>query len=270
MEKKKKIIGITVISVFCALAIFFGAMFLHQYWDAKNSEQVFDNLTELIVETQPLEEAVEETEAAEDTEDKELTDEELTALEATLAHEKYAALFEQNQDFIGWISIEGTNINYPVMQSPSNPNYYLKHSFEKTYSNYGVPYIDEACVTGISNNIVIYGHNMKNGSMFNQLCNYADVKFYQEHQTIQFDTLSTFGEYQVVAVFKFDTNNEAFCYNDYTQMDEEQFAEFMENVHARQLYDTGVDAEYGDQLLTLSTCEYTYSNGRLVVVAKKV
>jgi sortase B len=156
------------------------------------------------------------------------------------------------------------------MQSPSNPDYYLKHSFEKTYSDYGVPYIDEACVTGISNNIVIYGHHMKNGSMFSQLCNYTDMNFYQEHQTIQFDTLSTFGEYQVVAVFKFDTNNETFCYNEYTQMDEEQFAEFMENVHARQLYDTGIDAEYGDELLTLSTCEYTYNNGRLVVVAKKV
>jgi sortase B len=267
MEKKKRMIGIAVISVFCAFAIFFGAMFLHQYQDAKNSEQVFDNLSDLIAETQPLEEVVENTDTAEDAE---LTDEELSALEAALAHEKYAALFEQNEDFIGWISIDGTNINYPVMQSPSNPDYYLKHSFEKTYSDYGVPYIDAACVTGISNNIVIYGHHMKNGSMFSELVNYADVKFYQEHQTIQFDTLSTFGEYQVVAVFKFDTNNETFCYNEYTQMDEEQFAEFMENVHARQLYDTGVDAEYGDELLTLSTCEYTYNNGRLVVVAKKV
>jgi sortase B len=267
MEKKKRMIGIAVISVFCALALFFGAMFLHQYRDAKNSEQVFDNLSDLIAETQPLEETVEDTETVEDAE---LTDEEMAALEAALAHEKYAALFEQNEDFIGWISIDGTNINYPVMQSPSNPDYYLKHSFEKTYSDYGVPYIDEACVTGISNNIVIYGHHMKNGSMFSELVNYADVNFYQEHQTIQFDTLSTFGEYQVVAVFKFDTNNETFCYNEYTQMDEEQFAEFMENVHARQLYDTGIDAEYGDELLTLSTCEYTYNNGRLVVVAKKV
>ena len=69
--------------------------------------------------------------------------------------------------------------------------------------------------------------------------------------------------------FKFDTNHEKFKYNEYTQMDEEQFAEFMENVHARQLYDTGVDAEYGDQLLTLSTCEYTYDNGRLAVIAKR-
>ena len=156
------------------------------------------------------------------------------------------------------------------MQSPNNPDYYLKHSFEKAYSDYGVPYIDEACATGISNNLVIYGHHMKNGTMFSDLCNYTDADFCKEHPIINFDTLSGFGEYQVVAVFKFNTNHEDFRYNEYTQMNEEQFKEFMSQVQARQCYDTGVDAEYGDQLITLSTCEYTYNNGRFVVVAKKV
>ena len=106
--------------------------------------------------------------------------------------------------------------------------------------------------------------------MFADICKYTDKSFYEEHKTIKFDTLSTFGEYEVVAVFKFDTNNETFKFNEYTTMDEAEFNEFMENVHSRQLYDTGVDAEYGDELLTLSTCEYTYKNGRFVVVAKKV
>ena len=100
--------------------------------------------------------------------------------------------------------------------------------------------------------------------------NYTDAEFCKEHPIINFDTLSGFGEYQVVAVFKFDTNHEDFRYNEYTQMNEEQFKEFMSQVHARQCYDTGIDAEYGDQLITLSTCEYTYNNGRFVVVAKKV
>ena len=106
--------------------------------------------------------------------------------------------------------------------------------------------------------------------MFSDLCNYTDADFCEEHSIINFDTLSGFGEYQVVAVFKFNTNHEDFRYNEYTQMDEEQFKEFMSQVHARQCYDTGIDAEYGDQLITLSTCEYTYNNGRFVVVAKKV
>ena len=100
--------------------------------------------------------------------------------------------------------------------------------------------------------------------------NYTDAEFCKEHPIINFDTLSGFGEYQVVAVFKFDTNHEDFRYNEYTQMNEEQFKEFMSQVHARQCYDTGIDAEYGDQLITLSTCEYTYNNGRFVVVAKEV
>lgn len=100
--------------------------------------------------------------------------------------------------------------------------------------------------------------------------NYTEAEFCKEHPIINFDTLSGFGEYQVVAVFKFDTNHEDFRYNEYTQMNEEQFKEFMSQVHARQCYDTGIDAEYGDQLITLSTCEYTYNNGRFVVVAKEV
>ena len=167
-------------------------------------------------------------------------------------------------------TIDDTNINYPVMWTPNNPNYYLKHSFEKEYSDYGVPYIDEDCVMGESNNYVIYGHHMKNETMFHDLCNYASKDFYDEHPTIKFDTLFGFGEYQIVAVFRFDTNNDTFRYNQFTDMDEEHFKNFMNSVHLRQLYDTGVDAEYGDHLITLSTCEYTYTNGRFVVVAKKV
>ena len=191
-------------------------------------------------------------------------------MQTKLAHEKYGALFEQNQDFIGWISIDGTNINYPVMQTPDNPDYYLKHSFEKSWSDYGVPYIDEACIMGISNNVVIYGHNMRNGSMFSELCNYIDEEFWREHPVIHFDTLSSLGEYEIVAVFKFNTNKETFKYNEWATMNEAEFSAYMQEVHAREIYDTGIDAVYGDQLLTLSTCESTYKNGRFVVVAKKV
>ena len=258
----KKTIGTTIMCFFLALALASGGMLLDQYLDAKNSAETFDTLAEKIVEvTEP---------AAPDEETTEPSEEDLALQETELAQQKYSALFEQNPDFIGWISIDGTNVNYPVMQTPDNPDYYLKHSFEKSYSDYGVPYIDEACALGISNNIVVYGHHMRNGSMFADVCKYTDKSFYEEHKTIKFDTLSTIGEYEVVAVFKFDTNNETFKFNEYTTMDEAEFNEFMENVHSRQLYDTGVDAEYGDELLTLSTCEYTYKNGRFVVVAKKV
>lgn len=260
---KKKTLGIIIVSVLGAAAIFCSAMFTHQYLDAKNSKAAFDDLTNLITE-------IDEPQKTTEAEKADLSAEELAAAEAALAHEKYDALFAQNNDFIGWIRIDGTNVNYPVMQTPNKPDFYLKRSFDKSYSDYGVPYIDEACMTGISNNLVIYGHHMNDGSMFADLCKYTDADFYKEHPTIAFDTLSGLGKYEVVAAFKFNTNRETFKYNEYTLMDEVQFAEFMENVRARQLYDTGVAAEYGDQLLTLSTCEYTYPNGRFVVVAKKV
>lgn len=267
MTKNKKI-GIAITAVLAAAALFCGIMFAVQYSDAKNSEDSFSELSEMIVE--PETDAVVESEESIETDPEALTDEEIAAAIATAAHEKYSALFDQNNDFIGWICIEGTNVNYPVMQTPDNPDYYLKHSFEKTYSDYGVPYIEESCAVGLSNNVVIYGHHMKNGSMFADLCMYTDKGFYEEHKTIQFDTLSTLGKYEVVAVFKFNTNKETFKYNECCTMNEEAFKEFMSQVHERELYDTGVDAEYGDQLLTLSTCEYTYTNGRLVVIAKKV
>ena len=275
--KVKKIIGIAAIVFFCACAIFSGVVFVHQYKDAKNSAEQFENLTDLIseVDTSVLEPTHEDNEtdnggANSEEPVPELTDEERAALEAELAKKRYNALFEQNSDFVGWISIEGTNINYPVMWTPNNPDYYLKHSFEKEYSDFGVPYLDEDCVPGESNNYVIYGHHMKNEAMFHDLYNYASKDFYDEHPTIKFDTMFGFGEYQIVAVFRFDTNNDTFRYNQFTDMDELHSESFMNSVHLRQLYDTGVDAKYGDKLITLSTCEYTYTNGRFVVVAKKI
>lgn len=257
--KKGKIIGIAVTCLLSASALICGGIFLHQYFDAQNSAAAFDELAGLVVEGTPPAPDVSDAEG-----------EEPSASEAELALEKYGALFEQNNDFVGWISIDGTSIHYPVMRTPDNPNYYLKHGFDKIYSNYGVPYIDEACVPGLSNNIVIYGHHMNDGSMFADLCSYADRGFYEGHKSIHFDTLSAFGEYEVVAAFRFNTNRDTFRYNEYTNMDEAEFAEFLENVRARALYDTGVEVEYGDELLILSTCEYTYKNGRFVVVAKKV
>lgn len=167
---KKKTLGIIIVSVLGTAAIFCSAMFTHQYLDAKNSKSAFDDLTNLITEIDKPQKATEAEESG-------LNAEELAAAEAALAHEKYDALFEQNNDFIGWIKIEGTNVNYPVMQTPNKPDFYLKRSFDKTYSDCGVPYIDEACMTGISNNLVIYGHHMNDGSMFADLCKYTDADF---------------------------------------------------------------------------------------------
>ena len=274
---RKRIIGICLIIVFSVSAIVSGRLFWKEYRDAKASEEVFSSLAGLVQDTG--QNGGEDGSTGDYTDatgigtldnDEVLPDEEMAAEDAAKAYEKYGALYEQNNDFVGWIQIDGTNINYPVMQTPDNPDYYLKHSFEKTWSDYGVPYLDEACVIGQSNNLVIYGHHMSNGSMFCDLELYSDPAFCMDHPVIRFDTLTSFGEYEVIAVFRYNTNQETFRYDREVNMDETRFSWFMEQVHARELFSTGKDASFGDQMLTLSTCEYTYKNGRLVVVARKV
>ena len=176
-----------------------------------------------------------------------------------------------NEDCIGWITIDGTKIDYPVMYAPDNEDYYLKHDFDKKYSIYGVPYVEEACeVKKPSDNIIIYGHRMNNGSMFAGLSGYESREFYKEHKTIRFDTLWHQDKYEVVAVFK-TVGAGGFSYYGFTDAkDEDDFNSFMEKVKELSLYDTGVDTAYKDKLITLSTCEYSRKNGRLVVVAKRM
>lgn len=182
----------------------------------------------------------------------------------------YKELVESNSDFVGWISVDGTQINYPVMQSRDKPDYYLNHSFEKEFSRFGVPYLDSACAIGRSNNLIVYGHHMNDGSMFAELVKYKEPEFWLEHQFIEFNTLDAKDRYVVISAFAFDTNNEEFNYTHYTDMDEDRFAEYIREVKSRSIYDIAVNAEYDDELLTLSTCEYSHVNGRFVVVAKKV
>ena len=274
---RKRIIGICLIIVFSVSAIVSGRLFWKEYRDAQAREEVFPSLAGLVQDTEQnggedgsTGDGTDTTGIGTPDSAAVLSDEEMVAEEAAKAYEKYGTLYEQNNDFVGWIQIDGTNINYPVMQTPDNPDYYLKHSFEKTWSYYGVPYLDEACVIGQSNNLVIYGHHMSNGSMFCDLELYSDPAFCMDHPVIRFDTLSSFGEYEVIAVFRYNTNQETFRYDREVNMDETRFSWFIEQVHARELFSTGKDASFGDQLLTLSTCEYTYKNGRLVVVARKV
>ena len=254
MKSKYLMIGA---AFFSALFLFSGVMLWRQYADEKQSAEAFDKIAALV-------EA--ETPSADEPQESEPPQPEQTAFE------KYAVVYEQNSDFVGWISIERTNIDYPVMQTIDNPNYYLKHNFEKEYSDYGVPYVQENCALGISDNCVLYGHHMKNGAMFSDLCKYASEDFYREHKTIRFDTLSGFGEYEIIAVFKTAAYSEqGFKYYHFTRADSAgDFNAYVSKCKELSFYDTGVSAEYGDKLITLSTCEYSRKNGRMVVVAKRI
>ena len=159
------------------------------------------------------------------------------------------------------------------MYTPDNPDYYLKHNFYKESSAYGVPYIAEHCdPMEPSDNVIIYGHHMNNGSMFAGLINYEGRDFYEQHKTVRFDTLTETAEYEVIAVFKttvYDDTGFKFYLFSHAET-EKEFTDYVEQCRELALYDTGVTAEYGDKLLTLSTCEYSNTNGRLVVVAKKI
>ena len=155
------------------------------------------------------------------------------------------------------------------------PDFYLKHGFDKEYSDYGCPYVQEDCdVQKPSDNLVIYGHHMSNGSMFAHLEKYKDEGFWSEHRAITFNTLTDKQEYEIVAVFRtvvYTDSPEAFKF--YRFIDAESanaFDDFIAKSKELSFYDTGVTAEYGDKLITLSTCEYSRNNSRLVVVAKRI
>ena len=171
---------------------------------------------------------------------------------------------------VGWLRIEGTAINYPVMQSKDDPEFYLHHAVSGEYSYPGVPFLDARCEPGVSNNLIIYGHNMKNGTMFHDLRYYASKDYWQSHRRISLATVSGAVEYEVMAVIRYNTNRDPFRIYAYTAMDEATIGWFLTQVHSRQIYETGVQAVFGDELLTLSTCDWTYENGRLLVIARRI
>lgn len=187
---------------------------------------------------------------------------------------KFAALREKNADFIGWVSIEGTSLDFPVMYAPNNKDFYLRHDFNQQYSIYGVPYLDEKTTLGAnaeSENLIIYGHNMKTGTIFGCLTEYKKASYYQEHPYVEFDTVYGDAKYEVFAAFAIDVvDDTSFVYNQYVDMDEDTYNAYVDEVITRSAVDSGIRPAYGEQLLTLSTCEYSTENGRFVVVARRV
>ena len=241
--------------VFAAIFLVSGGMLGKRFLDDRKTETQFSNLAAMI-DTTATAAPVQEGEP----------------VESNAA--KFAALKAQNEEFIGWISIDGTNLDYPVMYSPTRENFYLKHDFAGNYSDYGVPYLDENCkldATGQSDNLVVYGHNMKTGTIFGCLTEYKKESYYAQHPTVTFDTLYGDAEYEVFAAFAIDVEtDQSFLYNEYLDVSQTKFDEYVAEVRRRSDVKTDIIPQYGDQLLTLSTCEYSTANGRYVVVARRV
>ncbi len=188
--------------------------------------------------------------------------------------DEYAGLYAENSDTIGWLKIDGTTIDYVVMQAPDEINKYLRRDFYGKDSTRGCLFVDEYCDIFNSDNIIIYGHNMKDGSMFGTLDSYADESFYAEHKIIQFDTIYEKHSYEVVAAISTSIpakDDDVFRYYEYTSSnDEETFLEYADFIEKNKLYDTGVEINPGDKLITLSTCAYHTTDGRFIVVARQI
>lgn len=184
-------------------------------------------------------------------------------------------LKKQNNDIVGWLEIPNTKINYPVLQTTDN-EYYMTHTYKKEYSKDGSIFLDKDYNWDVpSSNLLIYGHNNKNGNMFQELLKYEDESYYKEHPTIKFTTVNEDCTYEIIAVFKsrvyYKSEKNVFRYYYFINAEnEEEYNNYVEESKKASLYNTGKTAEYGKQLLTLSTCEYSQEDGRFVIVARKI
>ena len=181
-------------------------------------------------------------------------------------------IYNQNNDLVGWLKIDDTNINYPVMQTKNNEEYYLRKNFYKKYSSYGTPFLASSCNIDTSENLIVYGHHMQNSKMFGELENYKKEDFYKSHKYINFYTLEADIKYEIFAVFRTTLyKNNTFKYYQNIELDnEDDYTRFINKCCELSYYDTGIKPNYKEKLITLSTCDYTTENSRLVVVARKI
>lgn len=200
---------------------------------------------------------------------------------------KMREYYEKNNDCVGWLKIDDMVIDYPVMQTPDNEDYYLDRDFDGNESSAGSLIMDTDSVVGDgtlaneyldgtkpSTNLIIHGHNMRNGSMFGDLDKYRKQDFEKTHSIIKFCSLYEEREYEIVSVFLsqvYRKDQDVFKYYKFFEANtKEEFDDYYKNVKKLQLYDTDVTAEFGDEFITLSVCAYHVENGRLVVTAKRI
>lgn len=268
--KKKTIINILM--VICLLvAIGCGGYLAYYYYTSSQTENAFNDLRDMIVD-------VEEDNSVALEHDSTETNPNMIIVDGVSVQKKYEKLYSQNNDFVGWLTIKDTLVDYPVMHTPNdseNGEFYIHRDYEMNYSAAGLPFIDRNCIIdNPTDNIIIYGHNMNSGTMFHDIIKYESQEFYEEHKTFSFDTIYGDGTYEVVAAFYgqvFPEDSDEFKYYEFVNAgSEEEFMNFVNQVKGMSVIDTVVDVEYGDKLLTLSTCAYHVTDGRFAVIAKKI
>ncbi|MDD2972311.1 MAG: class B sortase [Lachnospiraceae bacterium] len=241
-DKKKKIICVIQKGLTCLMIISVCYLLWYQQ-DSRQSKEKYERLVSMT-----------------DIEDVNGSDQEETSGHIL---ENYQSLYQVNQDMVGWIEIEDTDLSYPVVQTKNN-SYYLDHDFDKAQDRHGCIFADQKCDVDSGNHIMLYGHHMKDGSMFASLEDYKEKDYYEQHRRIKFDTLYETRTYEVVAVFQ----TKAYAYPNIDS--EKAFQAYYDRIREAALYPAQLSVEYGDQLLTLVTCSYQMEEGRFIIVAKRV
>ena len=188
---------------------------------------------------------------------------------------EYEEFLSENPDLVGWLTIQGTKVDYPVVQKTEDNDYYLNHSFDGSEDSAGTIYVDyRSDIVNPTTNTMVYGHNMKNGTMFGSLKNYLQEDFFKEYRYIQFNTIYEHRLYQVVSVglseVAYQDENSYRYYNFIQANNMEEWQEFVDNVNSLAIYQSDVTLEPSDEILTLSTCNSYTEDGRLFIVAKRI
>lgn len=224
----------------------------------QEEKAAFDTLAELVM----LEDSSPEETTEEDRQENHPMQEDSTGEQRQTRN--LVPLFEQNSDCVGWICIPDTEMDYPVMHTPANPQKYLRLDFYGQYSVSGVPFLEGRCSMD-GDHLIIYGHNMKNGTMFGSLKQYTDMDYLTEHPGIEFETASGCVRYEVFAVAIVDKYDDWYSFTG--AVDEAAYQEQISYIREKALLKTEVMPIYGEQLLTLSTCYGSGGDNRLLVMA---
>ena len=273
--KFRKIAYYIILILLLVIFLFSGFYVVRYVMDSREQKSEYNSLAALVEEARKQQENAEESAPAEGPDGTRPEENAPTGEANSHILPEYRQLYEKNPDLVGWISIDDTEINYPVVQTPDNPDYYLYRNFNKEHNIHGCLYAREQCdVFAPSDNITIYGHHMRDGTMFGGLEKYLKKSYWEEHDALRFDTLTERHTYQIFAVFRTTASvGEGFAYHQFVDAaDEAEFNEFIAACKklGRDFYDTGITPEYGDKIICLSTCEYTQENGRLVVAAVRI
>lgn len=264
--------------VFAGLFLLSLVMLLKYFVQSQKSQNEYKELQEMLV--------IEETESSGATESsgvaesiKPVTSQDDKKEQSTTGEKKLTAsqrleiLKKQNTDVFGWVKINGTKIDYPVMFTPNEPEYYLRRNFKKESSAMGVPFLGEG-YSDRTDNMIVYGHNMKDGSMFSDLTRYKNEKFLKEHSKILFVKSDGTYEYEIIAAFEtkvLPLNEEGFRYYSYSEFKTaEELESYLSNIRELTPYEIKSTVDLEDKLITLSTCSYHTEEGRFAVVGKLI